>query len=97
MRSLSPGLNGAPDLTYVTTRSFVGTYFGTRSKSCTYIDHRNGVLGLDDPRMERVIGNDPTSQRWQRGVIPLYDTRKLFFNVKKIKIHHTNSSAEEIQ
>jgi len=37
---------------------------------------RAGVLGLDDPRMERVIGNDPTSQRWQRGVIPLYDTRR---------------------
>ena len=56
LRSLSPGLNGAPDLPYVTTRSFVGTYYGMRSKSCTYITLvKSGVLGLDDPHMERVM------------------------------------------
>jgi hypothetical protein len=25
--------------------------------------------------MERILGNAPTSTRWQRVVIPLYDTR----------------------
>lgn len=28
--------------------------------------------------MERVTGNDPVSERWQRAVIPLYDTRRNF-------------------
>jgi hypothetical protein len=28
--------------------------------------------------LERVVGNDPTSSRWQRGVIPLYYTRISF-------------------
>lgn len=36
------------------------------------------VLGLDDPRMERVIGNDPTWSRWQRGALPLCYTRRNF-------------------